>query len=147
MKAIAKYLPQIETIDGPQGVKITHNTGSKMFATTHDIKEGDDLHIYMTRQYWGKLDSLSKDGDRNIAISGDMKIWWNDNAAQPLLKILGPISPNATWVQDGDEVEVFPKPFVRYENDKRWYNPMGGLPFKEEKSFMGVKCPTCNTYH
>lgn len=62
-------------------------------------------------------------------------------------KSLGSLSPNATWVKEGEEIEVSVMPFARYGDSKQWRKPMGGLPSKEEKSFMGVKCPTCNTYH
>ena len=62
-------------------------------------------------------------------------------------KILAPISPAVTWkIEDGAEIEVSKRIYVKHGDDSHWKLPMGGLPHKQEKVFMQVKGP-CGHFH
>ena len=68
--------------------------------------------------------------------------------------ILGELSPNATWVKDGDEIEVerdYPKICIPdhavHIQDMEFEKRVKKEEQKMMHNIYKVKCPTCNTYH
>ena len=128
MKAIAKLLnPFQETKIG--GTTFHHNNlaGLRLFAVTQDIKVGDET-IYSDMQ--------------NVRVKINNQEQLDNFRKGELIKILGELSPQATFVKDGDEIEVqeFHKEVSKEESE-----------FEREGYYfithLKVECPTCNTHH
>ena len=171
MKAIAKRLKiengiAIAFFDAYGDRKIIEQ--SRLFAVTQDIKVGDEV--------WQDIDPVPVIADKN-------HISWNEKVKKhrglsrlgPYLKKFGPLSPNATWVKEGDKIEgKLIHKFVHQEG-KEWkcitgwhpgsyegaeepthitvakfkdgqYINKKKVPVKVEWIFQ-VKCSQCNTYH
>lgn len=92
-------------------------------------------------QYF-KLFAVTQEG----IIDGDELTWFD--SPKGWWKVLGEISPDATFVKDGEGYEMKP---VRYNlvNDK-WQKQLHEFPPEltaGEKIVFEVLCPTCKTYH
>lgn len=81
--------------------------------------------------------------------------WYIDQMPNPPYKVIGEISPEATWVEEGmrfDEEEIqycMSDGFENFEgynmnihkDKEHWMNPK-----KPYKSFIKIKCPHCKTF-
>ena len=103
-----------------------------LYATTSDFKIGDqavmiEIEDGIPRMFWKEEIVTAED----IIAFKKQGIYW--------FKILGKISSNATWVKEGEEIEV---KAIDSEID---IHPIHmGLV---DKYTYGVKCPTCKSYH
>jgi len=169
MKALAKYLP-VEGKPELGDIYIDNNgtlgldglsealldkgyKRAKFFAVTKDIEVGDE--VYDTQlQLWGKLNFLSKANSQVVFKDYD----YSDNSAyeyhnikpERLFKVLGELSPNATWVENGDEIEIelVPRGVLKPDGEplKTDYGTSQSMKTVTEVQ-VDVKCPTCNTFH
>ncbi len=127
MKALIKYLP-VE-------IKMKGIFKKMPFAVTQDIEVGDEVES--TTNTGTKHKVIKKDGD---------KVWTDITSDAPkrwfpelnFFKILGEVSPEATFVEDGKEYEAFKEP--KLDMDKPPGEELIGYIYK-------VKCPTCKYYH
>jgi hypothetical protein len=64
-------------------------------------------------------------------------------------KVLGELSPNATWVKDGDEIEVKADIHTKYPIFYGKHSGgICGINYQPEPGeYLMVKCPTCSTFH
>lgn len=123
MKAIAKYLPVLETMEF-KDADCTYGT-KKLFAVTQDIEVGDEIKVFTPS---GNI--LDETVERIDGLAVYCKDVEHPFPIQDSGRVLGELSPNATWVKDGDEIEVMEK--------------SNGM---EKEKYLVVKCPTCNTFH
>jgi len=185
MKCLAKYLPVEDGVDysftewaGMKKGDLVHDEGrnpfivgdkklipAKLFAVTRYTKVGDEVFTPDLKQF-GKIylretvDDVITIMDKGGTRSGNVYSW-SDKKNAPF-KILGPLSPNATWVKDGDEIKARGmKPVVvercgaklpsgRFnkcpECGETWkYSGTCGTPTKEETHYE-VLGP-CGHYH
>lgn len=149
MKAIAKYLP-VNSIDlgikPPRhpnmktgnimfgGVVMYDEKGKptrvkphKLFAVTQDIKEGDDLQT---------AEGIKVTVDETKTAKTFYGTDGSKYNLEVFFKVLGGLSPDATWeIKDGDEIEV-KKRFPVFEHDEggEWELITGWHPGDYEKS-------------
>lgn len=94
----------------------------ELFAVTQDgISHGDKVWDDLRKTYWTCSDKFPCNGH----------IYW---------KVLGTLSPNATWVKDGDEIEI---KGLTTDVIANAIKEKTGIDYKG----IDVKCPTCNTYY
>jgi len=152
MKAIAKLIPSKTFKEAFDDIVVLGESrvDYPYVAVTQDIEVGDKVTVFEN----GKSESsvARKIGRKyiyfgnktTIALLGETKV-----PKSMCFKVLGELSPNATWVKDGDEIEVDERIFMLNEGVGNWLGAWQGtqLITCPEKKFMAVKCPTCNTYH
>jgi len=149
MKAIAKLLPvegekedycQIdgvglklelckENCDKSNCKNIVQIPVEKLFAVTQDIEVGDKIWDAAYSKY-GKAGNCE---GKTIIVQPEGEAMY-ESPKESCFKVLGPLSPNAIWVKEGDEIEVI----VGYHG---WDSLTG-----KELVICTVKCQ-CNTYH
>ncbi len=106
----------------------------KLFAVTQDIEAGDEVYCPNYRSGASYFTAKVKDKGLWVLENGGIEI--DMVVAEMLYKPLGEISPNATWVKDGDEIEIaFDVKDISLEISI------------EEMVKVKVKCSQCNTYH
>lgn len=107
----------------------------KLYAVTKDAQKGDEIFAGDNVVPLGKVTS-----NNNHAIFTDKNAGIMKEGTTDYYTILGEISPDATWVKDGDVVEVsdvcWDKANKVWSND---YNP--ACPYRT------VQCSQCKTYH
>lgn len=165
MKAIAKLLP-VEEIDlgikPPQhpnmktgnikfgGMVFYDEKGKgkrvkprKMFAVTQDIKVGDEVQTVEGIKVIVDETKTAKTFYSTDGTKHNLEVFY---------KILGEISPQATFVKDGDEIEG--RLYPQFKGDKTFVwsgsarNMEAIVNMEEvEKMIFVVKCPTCNSQH
>lgn len=168
MKAIAKYLPcdKSQATAGMLGTIIVKEQAYevakknspdmihvKLFAVTQDIKVGD----YCVREngdQFGEIESIKTiDGIKKYTNYKDGKIWNEDIQiigsknvrSLTIFKVLGEISPGATWVTNGEEYEM--RPNITVKGGIMDLSEGGGFEALTSTTSYKIKCPTCNTYH
>jgi len=133
---------------------------AKPFAVTQELKVGDEVH------HIDESTGIIQDTDYNDQPEVDVK--WTSKPADKnrasrtsieyLHKVLGELSPDATWVKEGEEIEVELFAHDKLEEDAEAKLPLGkplqihplsSYPLKERIGTIicKVKCSTCNTYH
>lgn len=141
MKTVAKSIPQFETVD-VHIARITHNIGNKMFVITHDIKVRDEVEIHGVKTAIVVKGPHRKKGE-TIPLNKAKRNGW--------YKILGRLSPNATWVKDGDEIKIAidtTTGFVIFYGEGIFANGRCSVDNKARGGeYIKAQCPTCNTYH
>lgn len=143
MKALIKFLPvEHELIDMIKrkptlnniAEEIKETLSGKLFALTQDIKVGDKIFLFDKDQVWDGMVTDKKEKEE-LKKQGH---WY---------KIVGEVSPKATFVEDGKEYEVQQTIMqTSMKNDPKWK----GKEIPMDKAFFNpytVKCPTCNHYH
>lgn len=88
-KYFAKHLPKLVgffRVIKSNGIFINYEKEVQLFLCSRDIQEGDNYQ-------W-------QDGDGNIGHGIKITI-----VSPDAYKVIGPISPEATWVKEGDEFE------------------------------------------
>lgn len=110
-------LPSEKKIDDWGGLVLDGEP--KLFLCTKDIVVGDRVWERLTTGQWmdWKVDNI------------------NDLDIPNQLKIIGEISPNATWVKEHDTFSD--DEWKNEENDGKNYDQLYKL----------MKCPTCNSFH
>lgn len=116
MEALAKYLPiEGEIREGElyfnEHSHLTAYAGTSkpddkckkadLFAVTQDIKVGDEVWDLFKGVKHGIAEELYKDYIKLKDVSYDM-----DRRSGGAVKVLGLLSPNATWVKDGEKIKV-----------------------------------------
>lgn len=104
MSYFAKYLP----VEG--GNLIIKNTGGKeekiigrLFLCSRDIQVGDKFHVdYTISGYTPEQTCLNVDSDTVYSEGINDDIY---SPKEKCWKVIGPISPQAIWVKEGDEFE------------------------------------------
>lgn len=92
----------------------------KLFLCSRDIQVGDKVyHDYMKHILGGKSEVVD-DEDLEFLKTHDAH------------KVIGPISPQAVWVKEGDEFD-----------EEDWDDSEDLLG----NSMIHIKCPTCKTFH
>ena len=117
-KVIAKYLPVESEIRERDRLIIDKGkeTHLRLFAVTQDIEVRD--------KYWNHKTGTIQ----NRTVGTD------NESYKDFFKVLGELSSNATWVKEGDEIEI--------ELERKWnYSKL------QQEVVAAVKCSTCNTYH
>jgi len=121
---------------------------AKPFAVTQDIKVGD-IAKFQTEDFGEQIFTVDKANSKYLYGDNPLRM----SAASPLIirakrkdcyKILGEVSPNATFIEDGKEYEVqycsidmkFPK---KVTGDKMEDLPTAVMGYK-------IKCPCCGTF-
>lgn len=102
--------------------------GYSLFAATKDFKVGDEV-----ADQFGKKFTFTKEKEIELAHAvNDLPKELSDRTWH---KILGELSPNATWVKDGDKI-VITKRFPVFEHDEggEWELITGWHPGDYEKS-------------
>jgi hypothetical protein len=122
----------------------------KLFLCSRDIQVGDEVHIpYPSGEVRIKPTEASIIAIGNVAAKNNG------------YKVVGEISPEATWVKEGDEFnEEEVKRVVCIANpfgETSWYDkPLDFIPelgVRNEHSYMyiathiEIKCPTCRKFH
>lgn len=107
----------------------------KLFAVTFNIKTGDKV------QCKDSIESIIIDGKVNTIKMLKEDTWF---------KVLGELSPNAIWVEDGDKIEVaqgaiHTETCVLIRREIGEENHMSEMT--KDVDYLIVKCLTCNTYH
>ncbi len=141
MKAIAKYLPVEGEIK--DGDTIRHIKGELQTAI---LKDG--VLCIETEEYSGAIGLDRYKVVKLFAVTREalLKAAFDQGPFDPPVEIdaLGPLSPKATWVKDGDEIEIKSP----YDGEK--LNPIEVLESEilySDASKYQVKCSQCNTYH
>jgi hypothetical protein len=99
----------------------------KFFALTQEIEVGDEIWV----EYHKRIGILKGLGNAiNYEFEGDRYSGFKEG----IFKVLGELSRNATWVKEGDEIEIREEPTLGVNGI------YGRLVYE-------VKCPTCNTFH
>jgi hypothetical protein len=103
----------------------------KLFLCSRDIQVGDKV-----RGLDGSEEIIMTEGDKQLLFDGN------------IFKVIGEISPDATWVKEGDEFDeddwklVIPDPSWQFQTitlDKKWVG-------KQSTSFIQVK-GLCDHFH
>ena len=154
MKIKAKLLPEMQETELPQAT--VHHMGFTLYAVTSEINVCDDVRFSLEGQnYSGCITSIDYDGksrDYGVRIyhQKQEKAESSIIAFDDVVKIVGKISPDATWVHDGDKIEV---KLYAYDKLEENYNPnlhpLNSFPIQDRIGTIvcKIKCPTCNTYH
>lgn len=144
IKYFAKYLPvEGEIKEGQTGISVNNATythyehlgkdygkPAKLFLCSRDIQIGDKVFGLLLDKSGYKEHTLTNSTDEvKLAIeSGDFKV-------------IGEISPEATWVKEGDEFEQYEVAII-YLNP-----PIDGVVYEDKvRQFMGIKGP-CGHFH
>lgn len=105
----------------------------KLFLCSRDIQVGDTVKALLVDKF-GYKDYLITDKD-----SAELSIEMGD------FKVIGEISPEATWVKEGDEFD---------RTEARQYINLSGMwlyrawnkDLKGHVPIIKIKCPCCNTF-
>ena len=165
MKEIAKYLP----VEG--GIKRTSikdikeeadgskSTGEpvireipekpKLFAVTHDIEVGDEVTLLknVSGKNAGDKGKVIEQNSSLITVMFYDEVEWKQASAEMFCKVLGELSPNATWeIKEGEKIDVAQK-YIEdgvsyYNQDMDWDENSYGTIEKE----LAVLGP-CGHYH
>jgi len=170
MKAIAKYLPVIESIKeddalynvetgsiaifGDKETKTGVWQKAKLFAVTKDIEVGDEV---IALDVWkNQFEELLEAGKKGRCVNkgaGMVEIEFKDYRSaiadddEHFGKVLGELSPNATWVKDGDEIEVESDMGFPVFRDFKGDGECGANRKWKQGEYIKVKCPTCKSFH
>lgn len=164
MKAIAKRLKieggiAIAFFDANGNSKVVER--SRLFAVTQDVKVGDDVVFNDETEHLDNKDTITRIDKGKHEYHPDTYHFKNHKPlwANPY-KVLGLISPNATWVKDGDPIKV-KENGIQLDCSKchtyavgngsvcishRNGHKCGGVLTWISKPLL-VKCSQCNTYH
>lgn len=168
-KYFAKYLPvegeakegdiyscdqnQLVNWEGREKVfhRHTNKTKLKLFLCSRDILVEDDV-IYQKDYSKQKLSSINKQGLCSFRM--DFTDDLDTHKLSDLFKVIGEISPKASWVKEGDEFEEAQLQAVAaYKgniNDFTSYileSVESFIPYIPYKKIIQIKCPTCKTFH
>lgn len=119
----------------------------KLFLCSRDIQVGDKFHRKYTKGtgYTPEMECIGKDTTNTIFYSQGI----NDeiyNARDLCFKVIGEISPEATWVKEGDEFDEEEWQNVRYA-DGCTYVDYDKNYTGRDGYFVEIKCPTCKKFH
>lgn len=142
-KYFAKYLP-VEggfkrVVKNDQGIPIDYHQEVKLFLCSRDIQVGDKI--------WDKIGEIYIEVNNKKAL----ELYYKYNNGN-WIKVIGPISPQALWVKEGDK---FDENQLAYSSKEIECGPFELSQFtRQECSFLEteeleilVKCPTCKTFH
>lgn len=170
-KYFAKFLPKpggFQRVVKENGVPVDFEREVQLFLCSKDIKVGDKVQWIEPNLFWinyphdiveeiksTERGSFSNGNDLLIRLGGTEKVAGNWFYMKEFLKVIGPISPEAIWVKEGDEFtdkevghsmyDYEDKTFVSFEFISTMNDFSKSLINKEE--FIYILCPTCKTFH
>jgi len=108
----------------------------KLFLCSRDIQVGE---IFNEGNHTYNAICTSRDG-RGIYSEGKWEEDYHDPA--DCYKVIGEISPEATWVKEGDEFYEEGIDFTPAVRDEDYDKPAN-----EREIFYMILCPTCKSFH
>jgi len=121
----------------------------KLCAVTQDIKSGDKVWDSLEKRY----DIAEKERKEKTSSHFTMKKHkeetpfpenYERHCKRWLYKVIGKISPNATWVKDGDEIEIEGGGWILYYSKSNDYRRKGR---NKHYKYVKIKCSQCGSYH
>lgn len=123
----------------------------KLVLCSRDVQL-DDTVLFESHPDFGEKTVVLNDGGIITLHDG------NKTGIQNLIKVIGEISPCATWVKDGDvfaEAETRLSGFLKSENSEFGWHNNSYAPYSEEdlksydkwKNFIKIMCPICKKFH
>ena len=136
----------------------------KLFLCSRDIQVGDKVKTCQTKDdYYRDNPILTSYPAEGIVVSEDTKYVWNikytTNEGEYVLpipknyciKVIGEVSPDATWVKEGDEfdedeVELWARPISNHYTPYRPLKKEHWFDGTKRESFWKIKGP-CGHFH
>lgn len=126
----------------------------KLFAVTQDIEVGKWCKFLLVSGSIvdAKVKDIDYEKDRvHIHYQGEKHTNSRIVSLKDVVKVLGELSPDATWVKDREEIEVLNRweYHDEIEDVEIGAEAFTSASYPKDKHDWGivVKCPTCNTYH
>lgn len=150
-KSMKKYFAKQLVVPAEWGGSATKNVG-KLFLCSRDVQEGDEVYKNGINNPLGKALKVAHDG-----IYGMMAIYELEDGRETsdyckdLFKVVGSISPKATWIKEGDEFiaegkdcQIFPLHNHKETTGEIYYVDEHGD--KVDTPIYIIKCPTCGNF-
>lgn len=142
----------VEILEGgvTEGTKVV-----KLFLCSRDIQVGDKARSIVKPEEEFEVSHVQMGSGKNY-FPAEMLVWNKlDNQVSlwrtltNTFKVIGPISPQAVWVKEGDEFEgddIYRYGYS-YGREERWTETSDQWDGWVSADSVKIKCPVCGTFH